>query len=127
MNLVLNNTISWNNIVITNLRLIDIQTSLYDSYLNYNNGLFLLSPNKVTLFFNFSYSESTLGYNDTATLELKIGTFKIKISNNKTTQETKFSSKMSSPMENYVVPGIKDKQFYAKLQDYHYHSFLHSE
>ena len=113
----LNNTISWNNIVITNLRLIDIQTSLYDSYLNYNNGLFLLSPNKVTLFFNFSYSESTLGYNDTATLELKIGTFKIKISNNKTTQETKFSSKMSSPMENYVVPGIKDKQFYAKLQD----------
>ena len=68
------NTILWNNILITNIALIDIQTNLYDSFLNYNNGLFLFTPNKITLYFNFSYSESTRGINDTATLELKIET-----------------------------------------------------
>ena len=109
--------IAWHNIEITNITLVGIETSLYDSYLNYNRGLFLLSPNKVTLYFNFNYSESTLGYNDTATLELKIGTYKLKIYNDKSTQTVQFTSKMSSPMENYVVPGIKDKAFYAKLQD----------
>ena len=109
--------IVWNNIVITNITLVDIETNLYDSYLNYNKGLFLLSPNKVTLYINFNYSESTLGYNDTATLELKIGTYKLKIFNFKNNQTVRFSSKMSSPMENYVVPGIKNKDFYAKLQD----------
>ena len=117
------NTIVWNNIVITNITLVDIETNLYDSYLNYNKGLFLLTPNKVTLYFNFNYSESTLGYNETATLELKIGTYKLKIFNDKTSQSVRFSSKMSSPMENYVVPGIKDKGFYAKLQDSLYSGF----
>lgn len=58
-----------------------------------------------------------MGYNDTATLELKIGTYKLKIFNYKNNQTVRFSSKMSSPMENYVVPGIKNKDFYAKLQD----------
>ena len=117
------NTIIWNNIVISNITLVDIETNLYDSFLNYNKGLFLLTPNKVTLYFNFSYSESTLGYNDTATLELKIFTYKLKIFNDKTNQSVRFSSKMSSPMENYVVPGIKDKEFYAKLQDSLYSGF----
>jgi len=115
--------IVWNNIRITNITLVDIETNLYDSYLNYNRNLFLLTPNKVTLFFNFNYSESTLGYNETATLELKIGTYKLKIFNDKTNQSVRFSSKMSSPMENYVVPGIKDKEFYAKLQDSLYSGF----
>ena len=115
--------IVWNNIRITNITLVDIETNLYDSYLNYNRSLFLLTPNKVTLFFNFNYSESTLGYNETATLELKIGTYKLKIFNDKTNQSVRFSSKMSSPMENYVVPGIKDKEFYAKLQDSLYSGF----
>ena len=81
--------IVWNNIRITNITLVDIETNLYDSYLNYNRSLFLLTPNKVTLFFNFNYSESTLGYNETATLELKIGTYKLKIFNDKTKEITK--------------------------------------
>ena len=53
--------VSVHNIHVTNVRLIDVQSALYDSYLNYNNGLFLFSPNKITLYFNFSYSESTRG------------------------------------------------------------------
>ena len=119
----LSNVIMWNNIKISDLKLINIETSLYDSYLNYNNGIFLLSPNKIIFYFNFSYSESTLGLNDTATLELKIETLKIKIVNNKTSQEPKITVKMSSPMNNYNVPGIKDKSFLAKLQDALYSGF----
>ena len=113
----LTNQIMWNNILIKNITLIDIQLSLYDSFLNYNNGLFLFTPNKVTFYFNFSYSESTRGYNDTAILELKIGTLKIKVKNDKNQKKAYISTKMSSPKENYNVPGIKDKEFLVLLID----------
>ena len=105
------------NINITNIKLIDITTSLHDSYFNYNNGLFLLTPNKITLYFNFSYYESTRGYNDTAILELKIYTLKLVIKNDKISQKPKISCKMSSPIENYNIIGIKDKTFLNLLQD----------
>ena len=105
------------NIQVTNIKLIDIETNLYDSYFNYNNGLFLLTPNKVTLYFNFSYYESTRGYNSTATLELKIKVLKIKIKNDKENQKYKIISKMVSPEENYNIPGITDKDFLALLKN----------
>ena len=119
----LENIISWHNIIIKNISLIDIQTNLYDSFLNYNNGLFLFTPNKLTLYFNFSYSESTRGYNDTAILELKIRTLKIKVKNDKTKRKPYISAKMSSPIENYIVPGIKDKEFLDLLLDTLYSGF----
>ena len=119
----LTNVILWNNILIKNITLIDIQLSLYDSFLNYNNGLFLFTPNKVTLYFNFSYSESTRGINDTAILELKIGTLKIKVKNDKNQNKAYISTKMSSPMENYNVPGIIDKDFLKLLIDSLYSGF----
>ena len=106
-----------NNIRVTNIKLINIESTLYDSYINYNNGLFLFTPNKITLYFNFSYSESTRGYNDTATLELKINTLKIKIQNDKKNQKPKFSSKMSAFTQDYNVPGIADKEFLELLKD----------
>ena len=106
-----------NNIQVTNIKLIDVETNLYDSYFNYNNGLFLLTPNKVTLYFNFSYYESTTGYNSAATLELKIKVLKIKIKNDKQNKKFKIISKMVSPEENYNVPGIIDKDFLALLKN----------
>ena len=106
-----------NNIQVTNIKLIDVETNLYDSYFNYNNGLFLLTPNKVTLYFNFSYYESTKGYNSAATLELKIKVLKIKIKNDKQNKKFKIISKMVSPEENYNVPGIIDKDFLALLKN----------
>lgn len=106
-----------NNIRVTNVRLIDVQSTLYDSYLNYNNGVFLFTPNKVTLYFNFSYSESTRGYNDSATLELKINTLKIKVKNDKISQKPKISTKMAARQEDYNVPGIADKEFLKLLID----------
>ena len=96
------------NIQVTNIKLIDIETNLYDSYFNYNNGLFLLTPNKVTLYFNFSYYESTRGYNSTATLELKIKVLKIKIKNDKENQKYKIISKMVSPT---IYQGLQTKIF----------------
>ena len=106
-----------NNIRVTNVRLIDVQSTLYDSYLNYNNGVFLFTPNKITLYFNFSYSESTRGYNDSATLELKINTLKIKVKNDKISQKPKISTKMAARQEDYNVPGIADKEFLKLLID----------
>lgn len=106
-----------NNIRVTNVRLIDVQSTLYDSYLNYNNGVFLFTPNKITLYFNFSYSESTRGYNDSAILELKINTLKIKVKNDKISQKPKISTKMAARQEDYNVPGIADKEFLKLLID----------
>lgn len=111
------NNILWNNIRVENLKMINIETSLYDSFLNYNNGLFLFTPNKVTFYFNFSYSESTRGYEGNATLELKIQTLKIKVKKDNASQEAIISTKMVSPMDNYNIPGIQDKEFLRLLQD----------
>ena len=41
------------SIQITNLKLIGVQHSLYDSYLNFKTGLLLFTPNKVTLSFKY--------------------------------------------------------------------------
>ena len=105
------------NIQVTNVTLIDVQSTLYDSYLNYNNGVFLFTPNKITLYFNFSYSESTRAYNGSATLELKINTLKIKIKNDKILQKPKISTKMAARQEDFNVPGIADKDFLKLLID----------
>jgi hypothetical protein len=112
------------NIHVTNVRLIDVQSTLYDSYLNYNNGVFLFTPNKVTLYFNFSYSEPTRGYNDSATLELKINTLKIKIKNDKISQKPKISTKMAARQEDFNVPGIPDKEFLNLLIDTLFSGFV---
>ena len=116
--------VSVHNIHVTNVRLIDVQSTLYDSYLNYNNGVFLFTPNKVTLYFNFSYSESTRGYNDSATLELKINTLKIKIKNDKISQKPKISTKMAARQEDFNVPGIPDKEFLNLLIDTLFSGFV---
>ena len=100
---------------INNIKLIQIDTNLYDSLINYNTGLLLLAPNKITLYFNFSYSDGT--QKGDATLELKILTFKLKVTNDKVTdKKAKFEIKMTSPLENYAVPGIQDKTFLETLK-----------
>ena len=100
---------------INNIKLIQIDTNLYDSLINYNTGLLLLAPNKITLYFNFSYSDGT--QKGDATLELKILTFKLKVINDKVTdKKAKFEIKMTSPLENYAVPGIQDKTFLETLK-----------
>lgn len=105
------NTFEKDTISVKNIKLIKVETNLYDSLINYNTGLLLLTPNKITLNFNFSYTESSQGLSDTATLALSILSFKLKIYNNKTSENVYFNIKMTSPIENYSVPGIKDKEF----------------
>ena len=61
-----------NTLKIENIKLTQIQTNLYDSLINYNTGLLLFAPNKITLNFNFSYTESEKGYEGDSILELKI-------------------------------------------------------
>ena len=101
-------TLKNNTLTINNIKLIQIDTNLYDSLINYNTGLLLLAPNKITLYFNFSYEDGT--QRGDTTLELKILTFKLKVSNDKTTEKkANFEIKMTSPLENYSIHGIQDK------------------
>ena len=82
------------SIKISNLVITDVQISLYDSYLNFNTGLFLFNPNKITLSFNFSYTIS--GTTSEASFDLKINTLKMRLKNNKETQTQTVNSTMSS-------------------------------
>ena len=119
-------TITDGSITINNIVLTGTETNLYDSLINYNNGLLLLTPNKITLDFNFTFSNKNKGYKGTASLELKILTFKLKVENDKKTQKAKFSVKMSTTKENYFIPsitGIEDKDFLNTLQDLLFQGF----
>ena len=116
-------SLSKDKIKINNIKLIQIETNLYDSLINYNTGLLLLAPNKITLSFNFSYEETSKQLKDSATLSLSILTFKLKFNNDKKEQKTNFEIKMSSPPEGYTVPGIKDKDFLKSLLDLLYEGF----
>ena len=119
----LSNEISSHNIIVKNISLVGVQTSLYDSFLNYNNGIFLFTPNKITLNFNFSYSELTKGYKGTAILEIKLDVLTLKIENDKEKQKAQISVKMSAPKENYNVQDITDKEFLSLLIDTLYTGF----
>ena len=109
---------------IDNIKLTKIQTNLYDSLINYNTGLLLLAPNKMTLCFDFSYNETKKGYKGNSTLELKIMNFKIKVKNDKDIEKTtEFSIKMTTGLENYLIRGIKDKEFLKLMQNVLYNEF----
>ena len=108
---------------IENIKLISIQTNLYDSLINYDTGLLLFTPDKVTLCFNFSYTETKKGYKDDSTLELKLLNFKIKVKNDKEEPKSIFSIKMSTTKERYSIPGIQDKEFLSVLQNLLYSEF----
>lgn len=108
-------TLKNNTLTINNIKLIQIDTNLYDSLINYNTGLLLLAPNKITLYFNFSYEDGT--QKGDTTLELKILTFKLKVSNDKATEKkANFEIKMTSPLENYSIHGIQDKALLEALK-----------
>ena len=108
-------TLKNNTLTINNIKLIQIDTNLYDSLINYNTGLLLLAPNKITLYFNFSYEDGT--QRGDTTLELKILTFKLKVSNDKATdKKATFEIRMTSPLENYSIHGIQDKTLLEALK-----------
>ena len=114
-------TIKNDTLIINNISLIQIQTNLYDSLINYNTGLLLFSPNKITLCFNFSYSD--IRYKGNSLLELKIKNFKLKVKNDKTKEKSYFSIKMNSPKENYIIQGIPDKEFLNWIKSVLYQEF----
>ena len=116
-------TINNDTLKIENIKLVQIQTNLYDSLINYNTGLLLLTPNKITLNFNFSYTESKKQYQGDSTLELKISNFKLKVKNNKKLEKVNFAIKMITNKENYSIPGIKDKDFLDLLKEVFYYEF----
>ena len=71
-------TLSNNTLTIKDIKLNEVQTNLFDSLINYKTGLLLLTPNKITLNFNFYYTDTKKGSGN-AILELKIITFKLKL------------------------------------------------
>ena len=80
--------IAHESIEISNIKLISLQHSLYDSYLNYKTGLYIFGPDKISLSFSFDYKSDTQG---TASFDLKINILKIRIKNNKEKQESTVS------------------------------------
>ena len=102
------------SIKITNLNLTEVQQSLYDSYLNLKTGLLLLTPNKVTLGFTFSYEAE--GASGAASFDLKINILKILISNNKAEQTQNVEVSMSSGEDDFSVYEITDKDLANKVK-----------
>ena len=109
------------SIKISNLIITDVQISLYDSYLNFNTGLFLFNPNKITLSFNFSYTIS--GTTSEANFDLKINTLKMRLKNNKEDQTQTVVSTMSAGAGDYSVFGISDKEVLEKVKTALYKGF----
>ena len=109
------------DIKISNLKLSAIQQSLYDSYLNFNTGLLLFTPNKVTLSFNFTYSAQ--GSSGSASFDLKIDILKIRLSNNKQDQTQSVTVNMASTEKDYSVFEIPDKEIAAKVKTAIYKGF----
>ena len=116
-------TINNDTLKITNIKLTQIETNLYDSLINYNTGLLLLTPNKISLYFNFSYEDTKKGYKGDSTLSLKILTFKLKVKNDKNLSKVNITIKMSATKEDYSIPGIKDKEFLNVLKEVFYSEF----
>ena len=108
-------------LTISNLTLSDIQQSLYDSYLNFNTGLLLFTPNKVTLSFTFSYS--TQGSSGSASFDLKINILKMRLTNNKQDQTQSVKINMVSTENDYSVFQISDKEISAKVKTALYTGF----
>ena len=102
------------SISITNLKLTEVQQSLYDSYLNFNSGLLLFTPNKVSLSFNFSYSGQ--GNSGSASFDLKINVLKIRLTNNKKDQTQSVQISMFSNENDFSVYEISNKDFSSKVK-----------
>ena len=108
-------------IKITNLKLIGVQHSLYDSYLNFKTGLLLFTPNKVTLSFNFTHTcESGSG---PASFDLKINILKMRLTNFKQNQTQKVEVSMFSAEDDYNVFEIPDKALLARVRTALYKGF----
>ena len=102
------------SIRITNLKLSDVQQSLYDSYLNFNTGLLLFTPNKVTLSFTFSYS-ATSG-TGSASFDLKINILKMRLTNYKQNQTQSVQISMYSEENDFSVFEISNKELSAQVR-----------
>ena len=108
-------------IKISNLKISAPQISLYDSYLNFNTGLLLFTPNKVSLSFTFSYSSS--GSSGTASFDLKINLVKLRLKNNKKEQTQSVQVFMHSSENDFSVYEIADKELAAKVKTALYKGF----
>ena len=109
------------SIDISNLKLTEVQQSLYDSYLNFNSGLLLFTPNKVSLSFNFSYEDSD--HKGSASFDLKINVLKIRLTNNKKNQTQSVEISMFSNENDFSVYEISDKEFSNKVKTALYKGF----
>ena len=109
------------SIEIENIKLTEVQQSLYDSYLNFNSGLLLLTPNKVSLSFNFSYAGQ--GNTGSGSFDLKINVFKIRLINNKKDQTQSAQISMFSNENDFTVYEIIDKDFSNKIKTALYKGF----
>ena len=102
------------SIKISNLKITDVQQSLYDSYLNFNTGLLLFTPNKVTLSFNFTYSADSVS--GSASFDLKINILKMRLANNKKDQTQTAEISMFSTEDDFSIYEISDKTLSARVR-----------
>lgn len=109
------------SIDIKNLQISSVSHSLYDSYLNFKTGLFLLMPNKVSFSFTFDYSYEGDQYK--ATCDLKLNMIKIRVKNDKEKQNP--SAKISSDYSesDFSVFDISDKTIAGKVKSALYKGF----
>ena len=109
------------SIDIKNLQISSVSHSLYDSYLNFKTGLFLLMPNKVSFSFTFDYSYEGVQYK--ATCDLKLNMIKIRVKNDKEKQNP--SAKISSDYSesDFSVFDISDKTIAGKVKSALYKGF----
>ena len=116
-------TLTNDTLEIKDIQLKEVQTNLYDSLINYNTGLLLLTPNKITLNIDFTYTDKTKG-SGTGNLELKIFTFKLKVKNNKSEGKAQFSIKMTTDEDSYSIFGIEDKSLLYIIKCTLYNGFI---
>ena len=109
------------SIDIKNLQISSVSQSLYDSYLNFKTGLFLLMPNKISFSFTFDYLYE--GEQSKATFDLNVNMLKIRVKNDKEKQNP--SAKISSDYSesDFSVFDISDKTIAEKVKSALYKGF----
>ena len=108
------NDFTENSINIKNLKITEFTHSLYDSYLNYKTGLFLLTPDKISFSFTFDYEYNNIKSN--ATFDFKLNLIKIKIKNNKEAQTQSVNINGEYSDTDFSVYDINDKFLNEKVK-----------
>ena len=108
------NSFREDSIDIRNLKITSVSNSLYDSYLNYNMGLFLFMPHKVTFSFEYDYSSSQ--GSGKATFDFNMDMLRMRVRNNKETQTQDVNITADYTENDFSIYDISDKTYAEKIK-----------